>query len=205
MKTRFDISPNQAYWIVVALLLSATVVFVFNVQSRRKAWKPKAKEIVVADGDLATVTNVVDADEVTVKDKSGNTFVIRLLGIKGFDPTSNEPQVSAFGQSAVAALRRMAEGRDVAIRFKTFKQDRVGRVLAYIEFNAKDLGLELVREGLVVVYTRYPFSRQDKYEAAEAEAMSRRAGLWANEKATARVNGWKGSWEATIENQGGGG
>ena len=93
----------------------------------------------------------------------------------------------------------MVLDRDVTIRFDEFKQDRTGRVLAYLEINDKDIGQELVREGLVVVYTRYPFSRMTQYEGAEVEAQSRRAGLWANEKAVARVNGWKGSWEAKLQ------
>lgn len=196
MKTRFDISPNQAYWLVVVLLLAATTVFVANVQSRRSAWKPSKKEIVVASGEEVKVVTIVDADEVTVKQENGTTFVVRILGIKGFDPSSNEPQMSGFGQASLDGLKRMAEGRMVKIQFQKFKQDRVGRVLAYIAIGDKDIGLELVRQGHVVVYTRYPFDRMDAYLGVEAEAQSRRAGLWANEKATARVMGWKGSWEA---------
>lgn len=202
-KQRWDISPNQAFWGVVALLLCCSVYFVVNVELRRSQWQGKKSDPQIASGTQVTVTKIIDGDEVSVK-AGTNAFVVRLLGIKAFN--SAEPGLSGLGPAAMGAMEQILGGlgetkTKVIIEYDEYKRDRAGRVLAYLRANDRDVGEQLVQGGYVVAYTRYPFSREDRYLGAEQQAISRRLGLWANEKAVSRVSGWKGSWEATRQEQ----
>ncbi|MCP4503508.1 MAG: thermonuclease family protein [Deltaproteobacteria bacterium] len=200
MGRRIEISPNLAYWTVVVLLCVCSVFFAVNVELRRQKWSLDIN-LVIESGGKVEVLKVIDGDEVSVKHSSG-TFVVRLLGIKGFNPKANEPGLSGLGAQAAQAMTRvLSSSKEKSVHFETFKKDRAGRLLAYIQVGKADLGKLLVRDGFVVAYTRYPFGKENAYLAAELEAQTRKKGLWANEKAVSRVQGWKGSWEAQRHDQ----
>lgn len=200
MGRRIEISPNLVYWSVVVALCACSVFFVINVELRRQAWSSD-KDLVLKSGEAVEILKVIDGDEVSVKHSSG-TFVIRLLGIKGFNPKANEPGLSGLGAQAAQALERiLSSSTPKSVQFTTFKKDRSGRVLGYLHVGESDAGELLIQDGFVVAYTRYPFKRENSYLAAELEAQTRKKGLWANEKATSRAHGWKGSWEAQREDK----
>ncbi len=183
---------------VVFALTACTMFFIGNVQWRRAQLGAQA-EVEIASGFVVHVVRVIDADEVAVRGTEGGTFVVRLLGIKGFPPTANEPGLSGLGKAAVTSLELATEGKPIVVTFDEFKTDRSGRVLAYLEADGRDLGELMVQRGHVAAYTLFPFSREELYLGAEAEARTRKAGLWANEKAVARVLGWQDSWKVARE------
>ena len=190
-----DVSPNVVYWTVVLALLACSLFFVVDVQLRKKSWQSD-KQLQVKSGEAVEILKVIDGDEVSVKHQHG-TFVVRLLGVKSFNPSANEPGLSGLGAQTVQALERILDTKKpITVHFKEFKQDKAKRLLAYIHVGDVDVGERLVKGGFSVAYTRYPFSRENAYLAAELEAQREAKGLWANEKAVSRVHGWKGSWDA---------
>ncbi|MEM9456063.1 MAG: thermonuclease family protein [Myxococcota bacterium] len=193
MAHRFEISSNQVYWVVVVALVACTWFFASNVQLRRNQLRSD-RSLKIDSGATVRLVRVIDADEVSVRDTEGQTFVVRLLGIKGFSTTVNEPGISGLGQAAVAEIEKAVGDEELAVNFEELKFDPSGRVLAYLEAEGEDVGEQLVRAGRVVVYSRYPFSRQAIYEGVEAEARSQKTGLWGNYKAVSRVQGWQDTW-----------
>lgn len=193
-----EISSNHVYWTVVLALAACTLFFVGNVQQRRRELQ-QDRSVEIASGTEVEVVRVIDADELSVRPPEGGTFVVRLLGVKGFSTTINEPGVAGLGQAAVAAIERALADKDVRVVFDELAFDREGRVLAYLEADGQDLGQQLVQRGHLVTYTRYPFSREVTYLGAEAEARSKKTGLWGNYKALARVQGWQDTWKTARE------
>lgn len=197
----FELSSNHVYWAFVAILAASTLYFVTSVEERRAALR--ASHVVeVESGSEVRLVRVMDADEVSVLTPDGEAFVVRLLGIKGFSTTANEPGVSGLGQEAMTSLERALSDKQIRLVYDELKLDSSGRVLAYLEVEAQDVGRLLVERGHVVTYTRYPFSREGAYQGAEAEARSERLGLWGNEKAVERVQGWQAAWQAARAEEG---
>jgi len=191
----FELSSNHVYWAFVATLAASTVYFVASVEQRRAALRADyAME--VDSGTEVRLVRVMDADEVSVRTQANEAFVVRLLGIKGFSTTANEPGVSGLGQEAMVALEHDLADKQILVVYDDFKLDSSGRVLAYLEVEGQDVGRLLVERGHVVTYTRYPFSREGAYQGAEAEARSERLGLWGNAKAIERVQGWQAAWQS---------
>lgn len=207
MARRFEISSNHVYWVVVIALGACTWFFASNVQQRRGELRSD-RSLKIDSGTAVKLVRVIDADEVSVRDPEGSTFVVRLLGIKGFSTTINEPGISGLGQAAVAEIDKTIQDKELNVVFDELAFDPSGRVLAYLEAEGKDVGEQLVRAGRVVVYSRFAFSREATYEGAEAEARGHKTGLWGNYKAVSRVQGWQDTWKtarkAEAENEAGG-
>lgn len=195
MARRFEISSNHVYWVVVFALTVCTLYFISNVEQQRKSLRSDDSLQLESDTTVQLV-RVIDADEVSVRGPEGKTFIVRLLGIKGFSTTINEPGISGLGQSAVSEVEKTVEDKELRVIFEKLSFDDRGRVLAYLEAEGKDLGEHLIRSGRVVLYARYPFSRETIYEGAEVEARGHKTGLWGNYKAVSRVQGWQDTWKS---------
>lgn len=193
-----ELSSNYVYWTFVAALVACTVFFVANVELRRSALRSH-NGFSIDSGTQVQLVRVMDADELAVRTEAGEVFVVGLLGVKGFPTTANEPGVAGLGQLAVTALEREIADKSVEIVFETLTFDSSGRVLAYLDVEGQDVVLELLERGHLVTYTRDPFSREAVYLGAEAEARTKRAGLWGNSKAVERVEGWKATWQAARD------
>lgn len=197
-----ELSSNYFYWTFVAALAVCTVFFAANVE-RRRAELRTSRGIEIDSGTIVSLVRVMDADELAVRTEAGEVFVVRLLGVKGFPTTANEPGVAGLGQLAVTALERELTDKQVQVVFEKLELDSSGRVLAYLDAEGQDVALPLLERGHLVTYTRYPFTREAVYQGAEAEARTKRAGLWGNSKAAERVKGWKVTWQAAREAEGG--
>lgn len=195
-RDRFDISPTTAFWIVVSSLLACALFFTVSVEMRRGQWNDKDPELVVASGEAVKVIQIIDGDEVSVQ-RGDDVFVIRLLGIKCFSSKVNEPGISQIGAACEAALGRMAAGQSGTVEFDEFKKDKAKRLLAYLHIGERDVGEALVRQGVAMVYTRYAFSREAKYLAAEEAARTRARGLWGQPQPTDRAKALKAEWKSS--------
>jgi endonuclease YncB( thermonuclease family) len=197
----FEPSSNHVYWVFVAILAASTLYFVTSVEQRRAELRSD-RAVEIDSGTEVRLVRVMDADEVSVHTPEGHAFVVRLLGIKGFSTAANEPGLSGLSQDAVSALERTLTDARILVVFDQLALDRSGRVLAYLEVEGQDVGRLLVERGHVVTYTRYPFSREGSYQAAEAEARSEQLGLWGNVKAVERIRGWQAVWQAARAEEG---
>lgn len=181
---------------VSGLLLLCSAFFFVRVEAFRRTIK-SVETVSFKPGDRVNVHTVIDGDEVAVTGPRGGRTVVRLLGIKSFDPTRNDPLLSQAGQQAVNRLRALSEGKVMRLAFDKLTVDESGRTLAYlhrVDDNA-DIGELLIREGVVLVYTEYAFSREPEYLTAERATAKAGRGLWANDEVKARARALKALWD----------
>lgn len=124
--------------------------------------------ITAAPPEAARVVAVIDGDTLTVLDAANTQHRIRLAGIDA--PERGQP----FGTKARERLAALTMGKTVAVHSQG--QDRYSRTLAGIEVDGRDVGRQLVADGLAWHYTRY--SDDAGLAAAEREARAARRGLW---------------------------
>ena len=86
----------------------------------------------------------------------------------------------AFGYRAKQAMSELVFGKEVELHPHTI--DRDGRTVAMVFVESRDVGLELIKEGLAWAYDHYlPEASpeiQAQYPAAETAARVSRLGLW---------------------------
>ncbi len=121
------------------------------------------------ESDLTGVAVAIDGDSIRIAGEE-----VRLKGIDAPE-LQQTCQVSGrttpCGRESLAALRNMLAG-GLATCVGS-ERDRYGRLLARCRVRGIDVGAALVREGRAVGF--------GGYEAEEAEAKARYAGLWAGE------------------------
>ena len=88
----------------------------------------------------------------------------------------------AFGTRAKQAMSELAFGKEIELRQHAI--DRYGRTVAQVFVDGKDVGLEMLREGLAWVYDRYITEAstevQETYRKAQEEAKAEHRGLWSD-------------------------
>lgn len=185
---------NPLYWILVLLLGTASLFFTWETVNFKKTLKSKPGDLVIASGTNARFELAIDGDEfkAVIEDRS---IVIRILGIRSFEASANDPRVSGFGSQAALQIADILKDGEFTIVFDEFKKDSKDRILAYVEKDGRDLGAEMTRQGLVMVYTEFKFSRMEDYLSLESEAQRRGAGLWGRPEAARRAKLLKRKWE----------
>jgi endonuclease YncB( thermonuclease family) len=182
------------FWSLIALLLSASLFFGLNAEQRRKSVQVGSGRI--DSGDLVRLVKVIDGDTVQVGREGQEPVTVRLIGIKSFNAKVEKDVVTPFGQAAVEALQRMMTDRPVRVMLNITPKDKNGRYLATLFADDQDIALRLVRQGLVLVYTVYPFPAMQSYLQEQELARAGRRGLWASaaasERALAMINEWRG-------------
>jgi endonuclease YncB( thermonuclease family) len=119
--------------------------------------------------DLTGTAVAMDGDSLRIAGEE-----IRLLGIDApeLQQTCNvSGRSTSCGRESLSALRLLLAG-GLATCVGS-ERDRYGRLLARCRVRGIDVGAALVRDGRAVAF--------GAYEAEEAEARSRYAGLWAGE------------------------
>lgn len=185
---------NLGYWSFIFLLFGLSIYFATSVERYRMQVAKARLEMKLKPGATVTIVQVVDGDELTVM-AEGDRFVVRLLGLNTFKSASYEPGISPFAQGAVAELKRV-EGKKAVLQFENLQRDKLGRILAHVLVDKKDLGLTLIHQGLALTYPLVPFARERAYLAAETEASVAKRGLWSSRRASRRALALKAAWEA---------
>lgn len=136
-----------------------------------------------AEALVATVVAVTDGDTLTVADRRGVRYRVRLSAIDA--PERRQP----YGERARRHLAALAHGKSVRVHWE--KRDRYGRLVGRVLAPACagpdcpytiDLALEQIRAGYAWHYKRYageqPLTERWRYALEEAQARRRREGLW---------------------------
>lgn len=186
---------NLAFLLFVGPLFAASIFFTVEVERHRANLARARLEGSLEDGVTIQVREALDGDEVAVTGPDGKPFVVRILGIKAFDPGARLAGISEYGTRARDHLRSFVD-KEARLRFPEFRTDKSGRVLAYLEVGELDLGRDLVARGFVQTFRRYPFSRMDSYLEAQEEAVAELRGLWGSPRARARAEALETTWEA---------
>jgi len=117
------------------------------------------------------VIKIADGDTLTLLANSNKKIRIRLAGID--TPEKKQP----FGNSAKKILAKLVFQKKILIETET--KDRYGRTIGVVFLNNKNVNNELVRQGMAWVYKKYT-DNKILYEL-EAQAKTRRIGLWADD------------------------
>lgn len=126
-------------------------------------------ELVLRKEVLSGAAVVVDGDSLKIQGTA-----IRLQDVDAPElrqPCGGDGQNWPCGAAARDALSRLVRGKDVFCT--SGSQDRYGRAVARCTVDGRDLGGEMVRQGLAVAH------RGGDYGADEAEARAARRGIWA--------------------------
>jgi micrococcal nuclease len=122
------------------------------------------------------VVGVTDGD--TLKILVGDQKLLRVR--LAFCDAPEKKQ--AFGSRAKQAMSELVFGKDIDLRLHAM--DRYGRTVAQVRVDGKDVGLEMVREGMAWVYEHYITEAssevQESYRKAQEEAKAKRHGLWSD-------------------------
>lgn len=150
-------------------------------------------QAVLASGDVVTVTRVVKGDEIVVH-KGGAEAELRLIGVLSFSSVMPKKEVLAMAERSAAFLRQHLVGRQVTVQLGTPPKDVYGRYLAWIEVAGVDINRRLLERGLALVYTEFPFAREQDYLAAEREARDAGTDLWGNATLVKLAKGLRRQW-----------
>lgn len=182
------------FWVVVFVLLSASGWFALGVRRQRQQITQAGPAL--TNGAIVSLASVVDGDTVLVRLDSGDTVSVRLLGIKAFASGQGKDPSDRFGREAVTAIERKASGKLLRVVLHSTPKDKYGRALATLYVDEEDLGLELVRRGLALVYTVYPFQAMDLYLQEQQSARGERRGLWSEPSVAGRADLLVREWRA---------
>jgi len=183
---------TRLFWTILLALLGASAFFgVQGERARASIQKPGAR---LETGELVTLSSVTDGDSVIVKNAVGDDVVVRIIGVKSLEGSTQRDAFAAYATEATNALRRHLENKSARIMLGVPPRDKHGRTLATLFVDDHDVGLALVSEGALLVYTAYPFPEIQRYLDAQSRAKGERKGLWADPAASARAELLLGMW-----------
>ena len=130
-----------------------------------------------------TLVSTTDGDTIRVL-YNGVDEPVRYLLID--TPETNHPRLGKqpFGPEAKERNRALVNSGKLTLEFDIGeKRDKYGRLLAYVYVDGKSVQETLIREGLARVAYAYPpnIRHLTRYEEAQKEAQSKKAGFWAVE------------------------
>ncbi len=183
---------TTTFWSIIMVLFVASAFFGVSVVRQRIGLHRAPGKL--ESGDLVRLATVVDGDTVVVEKEGSENVTVRILGIKAFESKIEHDVVATFGRAAEDALKRIGEAGPLRVLLNNPPKDDRGRTLAILYSGDQDIGLWLVGEGLVLVYTVYPFPAMTLYLNAQDQARAANRGLWADNEARARADGLIREW-----------
>jgi micrococcal nuclease len=185
------------FWGTIVALLAASVFY--SVGAHREVLKGRKAGGRVESGSIVKLVRVVDGDTLIVVQEGEKPANVRILGIKSFDAKVERDIITPYGQAAIDNLERLMVNRPIRVMLDSTPKDRYGRYIATLYVDNQDLGLKLIREGLVLAYTVYPFPAMSLYLQEQELARAGRKGLWANKDVEARALALINEWQRRTE------
>lgn len=134
-------------------------------------------------GEQVEVVSVIDGDTMKVK-YNGKVSSVRFLLIDAPEMHHKTLGEQPFGKQAQTRNRELIDhAKVVSLEFDTTggdKEDKYGRLLAYVYADGKSVQEQLIREGLVrvgYVYNKKAVHLQEYYKAQD-EAKAEKRGIW---------------------------
>lgn len=125
---------------------------------------------------ICTVDKVVDGDTIIARcpqSKEEGKDSLRSIRVWGID--APESRQAPWGDLSTKTLTELIAGEH-ALKIKIHEQDRYQRMIGQLYVNELDVGLEMVRRGMAVVYHRY--NNDKDYISEEKKAKLLRLGVW---------------------------
>ncbi len=147
------------------------------------AGQPALTAVRQAEPEVAVlVTDVADADILTVQFPDGRSETLRLLGLDAPEQLPEGRAAGCYAQEAAARARTLALGQTATLEFDTRQRDRTGRLLGYLwlDGQAESLNEQLLAEGMALPLTVGPNSAYNEdLRAAAKRAQLAKRGIWA--------------------------
>jgi endonuclease YncB( thermonuclease family) len=182
-----------AFWTIITILCTASLFFGINAEKQRRTLQSASGK--VESGDLVKLVKVLDGDSILAAREGDSPVTIRLVGIKSFDAKVEKDLVTPFAQAAIETIKRSMADRPARVMLHNTPKDKHGRYLATLYADDQDIALHLVKQGLVLVYTVYPFPAMQSYLQEQELARAGRRGIWSNdslvERAVALIREWR--------------
>jgi len=136
------------------------------------------------------VRKVIDGDTVVLR----NRKKVRLIGIdapelyecdklyRDAEKSGISPKkIQKMGRESYLFTKRMCEKKYVSLEFDQQKQDKYGRILAYVHLSdGAMLNQVIIKQGYGLAYLKFPFKQhyRESFVQAEKEAKKYERGLW---------------------------
>ncbi|AEO54795.1 hypothetical protein MYCTH_2297818 [Thermothelomyces thermophilus ATCC 42464] len=152
--------------------------------ARRRLHKAFVAKSTESKDHDATVTKIIGADTIIVRNKAGVEKRISLSSVRG--PRAGEPSEAPFRDDAKEFLRKRLIGKHVRISVdgsKPASDEFEAREVATVTHNGKNIGLQLVQEGYcsVIRHRKDDTDRAPNYDellAAQEAAKEQKKGMW---------------------------
>jgi endonuclease YncB( thermonuclease family) len=92
------------------------------------------------------------------------------------------------------ALGELMAEKPVRVELHQTPTDKHGRTIAELHADEQNVGRALVRRGLVVVYSLYPFESMREYLHLQEVARAERQGLWSDPQVAKRADLLEREW-----------
>lgn len=158
-------------------------------EKKAQAGKLRLHKNHVSKGDAKesemTVSKVISADTILVRNKTGQEKRINFSSVRG--PRTNESTEAPWKDEAKEFLRKKLIGKHVKVTIDGSKPATEGfeaRDVATVTQNGKNVGLQLVQEGFasVIRHRKDDTDRASNYDellAAQETAKTEKKGIWA--------------------------
>ncbi len=129
---------------------------------------------------VATVAEVVDGDTVKVDPAVAGEDEVRLIGVDTPETKDPDEEVEPYGKEASNFTESVLEDEKVELEFDNEREDKYGRLLAYVYPMGEGMFNEdLLEQGYAQLYTVSPNTKyEDRFEAAQKEAKDADLGIW---------------------------
>lgn len=182
---------HRKFWTLVLALFLAAAFFARGAVLRKASIaKP---DIVVDTGAVVHLVKTIDGDTLLVRVEK-ETVALRMIGIKCFDPDGTRDPFAGWGQQATHWLVEHLREKPLRVLAHHPAKDKHGRALATLYLDGDDIGLELIRQGLAMAYTPYPFAAMSRYLQEQETARAARRGFWADPAAAKRADLLAAEW-----------
>lgn len=180
------------FWLVISVLAGSSVFYGVGAElQRRNAQQAEGK---LDNGDVVSLVKAIDGDTILVKKQGQENTTVRILGIKAFEAKIERDATAVFGQAAIDEMGKILTDKTIRVLLHSPPKDKFGRSIATLFVDDRDLGLALIGEGLVLVYSVYPFPSLPLYLREQEAARAARKGLWANADVAARADALIRDW-----------
>lgn len=123
------------------------------------------------------VKAVYDGDTLLLTTREESRLKVRLYGIDAPETRKPDKPGQPYGDVSKRTLMYKIMGRRVTAEIMDI--DQYKRAVAVIRYQGKDINREMVAEGMAWAYRQYLHGAYESdYIGSEAQARSRRAGLW---------------------------
>lgn len=154
----------------ITTLVCIFIATAFVMVSARNSSQPNTKSRGIITGK---VIRVADGDTITILDAQNTQTKVRLYGIDAPEKKQD------FGNKSREKLASLVAGKNIAVTVVDI--DRYGRSVGRIKIGEQEVAEEMLKAGLVWVYTAYckiPECKQ--WKQLETQAKTAKIGLWSN-------------------------